>query len=210
MLKWEFQWRRCVSGVAGLFVLAGIMLGVGLCAPLAAKADTIGTSSFALPGGGSTYNLTATYSYYIGGSSAPVDCNALSTMNAWVPTDVQLPNGAVWEYWQAEEIANPQETTITPYGDPYVSGGTHVAWGSLFARSLSTGAVFYWSGTAWTSATGYQPFLHPGGNSYAIHDWVYFGMSNGANTQWVDLGFRNSGAYQGAAHVVGTSHCFYP
>lgn len=216
MLKWDFHPGWLVPRMAGLFVVAGVVLA-GLWAPLAAQADTITGNSFALPTSGTTASISSTFTPYIGGLSTQVDCNALSTMNAWVPTAadlqarVQVPGGAVWEYWQAEEVANAQETTITPYGDPYVSGGTHVAWGYLFARNLSTGAAFYRNGTAWISTTGYQPFFHPGGgNSYAIHDWIYYGMSDGTTTQWTDLGFRNSGAYQGPEHIILQPHCYYP
>ena len=192
--------------------LAAALLAA-LVAPVAAKADVIGGYTFTISQPSATSYITAnSFIMNFGGSSSTVGCNiGVNTMNVAVPSDVQHPAGAVWEYWRGEQVADPTITAAEVYGahgDPYVSGGTHVAWSYLFARNLTTGATYWWTGSAWSSAS-YQRFNHPAGHTYAIHDWVYFGMSNGTYTQWIDLGFRNSGAYQGIAHVITMPDCVY-
>lgn len=205
--------RRSTQTLIGLTALAAALLAT-LCAPGAAKADTVGGGTFtlALPTGPTSTVGSGGVTINAGGSGSPIICNTVNPMNVALPTDLQAPAGAVWEYWRGEQVANPTITAAAVYGasgDPYVTGGTPVAWSSLFARNVTTGATYWWTGTAWSSSFWYQPFNHYAGNTYAIHDWVYFGMSNGTYTQWINLGFRSSRAYQGTNHVFTVPECAY-
>jgi hypothetical protein len=186
-----------------------------LAVPVVASADTITGGTFTLStGSGPTDTISggSLTLYGLRGSSSTVNCGSrLQQLSVFMPTDLSdAPAAAQWEYWTGDLVMNPQ-IVYAPDGQTLLAqGGQHVTWTMLFARNLATGQQYYSQngGSTWSgSSIWYQSFSHTLGNTYAIHDWVYYRMSNGSSTNWIDEGYRSANAYQGTLHILSNPDC---